>query len=160
MIATLTTAALIALSSPPPHEIHSTLTVASLDAGVLELRIRVFADDLSAIVATFAGRPVPADSSVREPELRRYVQHHVAVSDAAGRTIPLESCGVERVREVYLLCYRTPRPAGRAVAHLRNALLTDLHDDQVNVVQFVAGSKRRSTLLTRATPSSPIPARD
>lgn len=136
----------------PMHEIHSTLTVARVTAGALELRVRVFADDLSRVVAVFAGRAAPTDSSVRGPELARYVAKHLAAIGSSGRRLLLESCGTERVREVYLLCYRTADPA-RLVVTLHNSMLTDLHDDQVNVVQVIAGAARRSHLLTRDAPT-------
>lgn len=132
------------------HEIHSTLTIARVTAGALELRVRVFADDLSRVVAQSAGRPMPMDSSVRAPELARYVAAHLGAFGPSGQRVLLESCGIERVREVYLLCYRT---AASAVVKLRNSMLTDLHDDQVNVVQVIAGSARRSHLLTRDAPT-------
>jgi hypothetical protein len=155
MSALLAIAAPAALSSRAVHEIHSTLTVARLDDVGIELRIRVFADDLSRVVAERAGRAMPADSSVRAAELERYVRTHVGASTSRGEPVPLEPCGVERVREVYMLCYRSARGAG-PVATLRNSMLTDLHEDQVNVVQVSAGRSRRSHLLTMAAPSAEL----
>lgn len=134
------------------HEIHSTLTIARVTAGALELRVRVFADDLSRVVAQSAGRSMPMDSSVRASELARYVAAHLGAFGPSGQRVLLESCGIERVREVYLLCYRTAASA-RSVVKLWNSMLTDLHDDQVNVVQVIAGSARRSHLLTRDAPT-------
>lgn len=135
----------------PAHEIHSTLTVARVTSGALELRVRVFADDLSRVVALSAGRAVPMDSSVRAPELARYVAEHLSAFGPSGQRVMLEPCGMERVREVYLLCYRTA--GSRPVVSLRNSMLTDLHDDQVNVVQVIAGAARRSHLLTKDAPT-------
>lgn len=146
------------LVAAPLHEIHSTLTVAKIERGAVELRIRTFADDFSASVAAFHGRVAPADSSVAAGEIDRYVRAHVRLVDRDGRLVRLESCGVERVREVYLLCYRAERlPRGSAL-RLTQAMLTEMHTDQVNVVQFVTASGKRSTLLTRDAPSIAVPA--
>jgi hypothetical protein len=148
-------------SAEPPvsHEIHSTLTVASLQRDSLDLRIRVFADDFSASVAAFAGRRTPADSSVREAEADRYVRAKVMVLDGKGRSVPLARCGLTRVRETYLLCYRAPAPAGSAFAMFSNELLMERYEDQVNVVQFADGFRRRSTLFTSATSVAPFAPR-
>ena len=143
--------------SAPIHEIHSTLTVVRIERGALELRIRTFADDFSASVATFHGRAAPRDSAVSAPDVDRYVRATVRITDDEGRLQPLESCGVERVRDVYLLCYRAMRRGKGVPLRLTNAMLTELHADQVNIVQFVAGASRRSVLLTRESGSVAIP---
>jgi hypothetical protein len=145
-------------SAAPPvtHEIHSTLTVASLQRDSLDLRIRVFADDFSASVAAFAGRSAPADSSVQAPEADRYVRAKVMVLDAAGRSVPLAGCGLSRVRDTYVLCYRAPMPAKGAFAMFTNELLMERYEDQVNVVQFADGFRRRTTLFTLATSVAPF----
>ena len=159
MINTLAALLLSVTASPPApiHEIHSTLTVARVTTGSLELRVRVFADDLARVVALHAGRAVPNDSSVRAPELARYVAEHLGAFGPSGERFTLESCGIERVREVYLLCYRTVEEA-RPVVMLRNSMLTDLHDDQVNVVQVITGAARRSHLLTKDAPTIAVGA--
>lgn len=144
--------------SAPVHEIHSTLTVARVERSAVELRIRTFADDFSASVATFHGRAAPRDSSVSEPDADRYVRATVRITDDEGRLQPLESCGLERVRDVYLLCYRAMRQRKRVPLRLTNAMLTELHADQVNIVQFVTGASRRSVLLTRESGSAAIPS--
>ncbi len=141
------------------HEIHSTLTVATVERNAIELRIRIFADDFSASVAAFAGHAAPSDSSVRADEGDRYVQQRVVVTDAAGNTLPLRSCGIERVRDVYLVCYRAEGSGARAPVRLSSLLLTELHTDQVNVVRFESGGSRRTTLLTKSSPAAPIPVR-
>lgn len=140
------------------HEIHSTLTVVTVDRTGLVLRIRSFADDLSASVAAMAGRPAPPDSSVIAAEVDRYVRAKVRVTDRAGRAVALAPCGIERVRDAYLLCYRVEGRPGETVARLANELLTERHADQVNIVQFVRGDARRSVLLTLGSAPAEVPA--
>jgi hypothetical protein len=63
-------------------------------------------------VAAHAGQATPADSSVGLPALDAYVRSRVRVTEAARESAPLTRCGVSRMGEVYVLCYRTAR-AGR-----------------------------------------------
>ncbi|MES3032578.1 MAG: DUF6702 family protein [Gemmatimonadota bacterium] len=138
------------------HAIHTTLTVLTSTPTGLTLNIRSFADDFSASVARHAGRPVPRDSSVRAEDVTRYVRDRFTVRDAAGRPLILEPCGVRRAGELYWLCFRTVQPTTLGNTILRNQMLTELHADQVNIVQVNDGTARRTRLFTRASaPVSP-----
>ena len=138
------------------HEIHSTLTELRADGSMVELRIRVFADDLSAAVALHAGSAVPADSSVALPALDAYVRSTVSLVDETGAIRPLDRCGITRTGEAYLLCYRSGT-AGRARSlTVRQVLLNERHRDQVNVVRVEAFGRRRTMVLTRLAPSASV----
>jgi hypothetical protein len=136
------------------HEIHSTITEVTQNGSAVELRIRVFADDLSAAVALRAGSLMPRDSSVALPALDDYVRSAVALVDETGAVRPLERCGFKREGEAYLLCYRSGT-AGRARAiTVRQELLNERHRDQVNVVRVAAFGSRRTLVLTRLAPTA------
>jgi hypothetical protein len=153
-------AALLILSRPAvAHPIHTTLTVITADAAgrAVTLNIRAFVDDFSASVARFSGRMPPADSSVVAGEVIAYVRAHFSVSGPAGEALALESCGVTRSREVYWLCFRVRLPAGVHGTRVRNQMLTELHPDQVNIVQLENGAARRSFLFTRGSDASALP---
>lgn len=134
------------------HEIHTTLTVLTRNATGVTINIRTFADDFSASVARFARKPAPADSSAPLPDVQRYVRAHFAIRDGAGRILPLETCGVRRAAELYWLCFRAPL-ATDAVrgTYIRNQMLTELHADQVNIVQVDDRGARRTVLFTRTS---------
>ena len=133
------------------HPIHTTLTVLTPDAAgrALTLNIRTFADDFSASVARFERRPAPRDSSVAAEGVARYVQARVRVSDASGVSATLVSCGVKRTRELYWLCFTAALPGGVRGARINNQMLTELHADQVNIVQLEHAGSRKSYLFTR-----------
>jgi len=135
------------------HAIHTTLTVITPEAGErgLTLTIRAFADDFSASVALFARRPVPRDSSAASDDVTRYVRARVHALDARGNQAALVSCGVRRERELYWLCFRAALPSGLRGARINNQMLTELHADQVNIVQLENGRSRRSYLFTRTS---------
>jgi hypothetical protein len=137
------------------HPIHTTLTLVTIgDAGrSLTLGIRAFADDFSASVARFAGRPIPRDSSASADDVTRYVGTKVSVLDEHGGAVGLTSCGVRRERELYWLCFRATLPAGMRGARINNQMLTELHADQVNIVQLeqAGGKTKKSYLFTRGS---------
>lgn len=147
----LVTACLAGLSQPAlAHPIHTTYTEIITSPGGSTARIRAFADDLSAAVARFHRRATPRDSSVGAAELARYVAAYFEASDAHGRRVGFTPCGIERAGVLTYVCLRLPPTAG---LRLRNRLLSDLHADQVNIVQHRQG---RTLLFTANGPAQPL----
>lgn len=138
------------------HPIHTTLTKVAIDARGVTFNVRAFADDFSATVATFAGRKPPADSSAPLPNVLRYAQTFFTVTSADGKTVALESCGVKRANELYWLCFRVALPNGVKGARMRNQMLTELHADQVNIVQMEPPAARRTMLFTKGSAAAVI----
>jgi hypothetical protein len=130
------------------HPLHTTLTQLSYDAStrVLDVSVRVFADDFSA--AVMPGRRagslvIPPDSA-----MLRYVSGRFILQGAGGRPVPFRWCGMRHEGEALFLCLRAtaqPSPAG---ARMRNALLSEVFADQVNIVQASYGGTRRTLLFT------------
>ena len=138
------------------HPIHTTLTKVTVQDRALIFNVRTFADDFSATVARFSGRTPPADSSAPEPDILRYVQKYFTLADGAGRPVVLESCGVKRVNELYWLCFKAMFPDGNKGTRVRNQMLTELHADQVNIVQLEPPAKRRTVLFTKGSNAAVI----
>lgn len=139
------------------HPLHTTLTQLSYDAStrVLNVSVRVFADDFSAAVRP-GGRTgsvvIPPDSA-----MLRYVSGRFALHAAGGGLIPLRWCGMRRDGEALFLCLRAtaqPSPAG---ARMRNALLSEVFADQVNIVQASYGATRRTLLFTPRDGAKALP---
>ncbi len=138
------------------HAIHTTLTVLTAAPGGLTFTVRSFADDLSASVARHSGHATPRDSSVRAEEVVRYVRAQFELRDARGRALMLESCGLRREGGVYFACFRAVTVGGLGGVRVRNRMLTELHVDQVNIVQVDGRGARRTLLFTRASAPSVI----
>ena len=147
----LTTLGVAMASGARAHAIHTTQTEIVADAQGMTIRIRTFADDFSASVARFAGRPVPADSSASETDALRYVRAQFLVTDDRGKALLLEPCGMRKESGLYWLCFRV---RSGAPLRIRNGMLTELHADQVNIVQVVSGATRRTLLFTRSSAPS------
>jgi hypothetical protein len=123
--------AALVLAMALAHPIHSTLTELSEDRtrGVVRASIRVFADD-------YERAPGRVASSF-------------AFVDRAGRALTTASCGIRRSGEVYWICLESASPGGLGGLKVRAAMLCDLYQDQVNVVQGTVAGAHRSLLFTR-----------
>ena len=143
-------------STASAHPIHTTLTKVSIDDRVATFNVRAFADDFSATVAKFAGRTPPADSSAPSADVLRYAQKYFTIVDGTGKPVVLESCGVKRSKELYWLCFKATFPGGSKGARLRNQMLTELHADQVNIVQLEPPAARRTMLFTKGSAAALI----
>ncbi len=140
------------------HAIHTTVTQLTADARGLTVMIRAFADDLSSSVATHAGRSAPADHSVSEPEALRYVQSQFMIGTAERRLVTFESCGVRRADDMIWLCVRVPSMRALTGVAIRNQMLTELHADQINIVQVDDRGARQTLLFRKGSAPSTIKA--
>lgn len=146
----------VAVPVAQAHPIHTTMATMTLEEGVVTLRVRAFADDISASVAAHVGKPAPSDWSMSDIDALRYAQAMVRVSDARGNGLSLQSCGLTREREVYWLCFRVASARDVSGLQLVNRLLVDRHADQVNIVQVKTAKVKRTLLFTRDTKSQAV----
>jgi hypothetical protein len=137
--------------SARPHPIHSTLTelVEDRGRGALRLTIRVFADDLGVALTRASAVAIPTAGPGWEAAAARYATSVVEMRDARGRALVLRPCGIRRTTGVLWLCLETALNESTQGLQLRDAMLCELYDDQVNVVQGVIGGARRSMLFVR-----------
>ena len=125
------------------HPIHSTLTEVSYDSDGdrVEVLIRVFADDFgSAVGRAHPGQPTP---------MARYIASRLIIRDRRGQPIPLRWVEARRTDEVIWIRMRGTSPAGLRGATVRNELVFDLFDDQVNIVKARYRGEQHTLLFTR-----------
>lgn len=140
------------------HPLHSTITELTEDRvhGTVRGIIRVFADDFGTAVAhSVKGRPVAAGAQWDAAALA-YVVSVFGFTDAGGRLLSLRSCGTRRTADLLWICVEAPSTGGLAPVKVRNAILCDLFDDQVNVVQGSVSGTRRSVLFTKGDRFKPL----
>jgi hypothetical protein len=133
------------------HPLHTTLVQLTYDAHahVLEGSIRVFAVDFAAAVAKHAGAKAPGDDRVADAAAFAYVSSTFRFVDAGGRAVPLTWCGSRRANDLLWLCVRATSAAAPSALRLSDQMLCELFDDQINIVQSVAGEKHTSMLFTK-----------
>lgn len=134
------------------HPLHSTITELVEDHahGVVRATIRVFADDFgTAVVKANGGRVTPVAGAAWDAAVQKYVATVFGIQDARGRALTLRSCGVRRTAELLWVCVETATSEALGTLRVRNAILCDLFEDQVNVVQGTVATERRSLLFVR-----------
>ena len=141
----------IGARSAPAHPLHTTLVQLTYDARThqLEGRIRVFAGDFAAAVARRNHVATPNDDRVADSTAFAYVNGTFRFVDASGRTVPLAWCGSRRANDLLWLCVRATSGDPLASIKLVDQMLSELFDDQINIVQTVVGEKHSSMLFTK-----------
>ena len=140
------------------HPLHSTITELTEDRahGTVRGTIRVFADDFgTAVTHSVHGRTL-APGAQWDAAALAYVASVFGFTDASGRPLVVHSCGTRRTLDLLWICVEASSPGGLAPLKVRNAILCDLFDDQVNVVQGTAAGSRRSVLFTKGDRAKPF----
>ncbi len=147
-----------AADAPRAHPMHSTLTdvVEDQTRGTFRLTIRVFADDFGAALTRASAATVPLAGPAWDSAALRYAATVVGVRDARSQALTLRPCGIQRTGGVLWLCLESTPVTSMQGLQLRHAMLCELYDDQVNVVQGAIGGARRSLLFVRGDGYKPL----
>lgn len=143
--------ALVLVASTPlrarAHAIHSTLSEVVLGTdGTLTVRIRTFADDFSLAVSRMARTTPRMDHAVPDDVAARYVLATFMLA-RDGKPLPLTFVSQQRTGDVVWIELRA-RATSLARTTLRNAMLFDVHPDQVNIVKTTANASTFTTLFS------------
>ena len=136
------TALVAGAARPVAHPLHTTLTELKAGTdGAVQVQMRVFADDYGRAVATARG------TTPNERE-RVYVGSAFVLRERNGRAVRFTWCGTRYQGEVVWVCLRGAAASGVRGGQVRNAMLFDLYQDQVNVVRAQYAGRARSLLFT------------
>ncbi len=129
------------------HPVHTSITQLAHEPATrtVAVTVRVFADDFTAA----AGR---GDSAAAA-----YVRPRLALTDRAGRPIPLRWERAEPAGDALVLRLRGHAPAGLAGVRVRQMLLCERFDDQVNIVQAAYGGRSATLLFTPGDDAKALP---
>lgn len=130
------------------HPIHSTLTEITRRPGVVLVRIRAFADDFSAAASRLSGVAPGAGHTVSDAAAARYVTRFVRLEGEGGTGVRLTLTGQRREGDVVWVELAGATPLGLEDLRIANAMLFDLHPDQINVVQTAQAGVSRTVLFT------------
>jgi len=135
------------------HPLHTAFAEVSYqpDSETVAIQIRLFTDDLAAALS------VPTDSSPADSLLSRYARGTFALTDQAGRPLPLIWQGVERTGDTVLLQLRAKLSGGLQRARILVALLWERFPDQVNIVRATYGGRTVTLLFTQGDSAKPFP---
>lgn len=134
-----------------PHPLHTTLAVFSVrgDASVA-ISIRAFADDFGAAVRLHAGDRSAMSALPSEAAIEAYTRSAMRLTTSAGRAVPLRWCGARHEGDLVWICLEAPARTMAGSLRLRDALLVERFDDQVNIVQVIRDAHRATILFTKS----------
>jgi hypothetical protein len=141
------------------HPIHSTITELVLDPGrgTVRATIRVFADDLGSAVRRAAhGGALPPPGLAFDDAVLTYAAKVVSIRTARGDAVVLRGCGTRRSADLVWVCLEGQVARDAGPLQMRQTMLCELYEDQVNVVQGTIAGSRRSLLFVRGDRFKPL----
>lgn len=152
-------ALLIIVPAAAAHPLHTSLTQVTYDAGTREVKmaIRVFADDFGEAVLG-EGRALPREGEgFPSGAVMQYLAAKLSLTTGEGQELPVRWIGTRRKGAVIWLFIRAPAPEGLEGLRIRNRILFEHFDDQVNLVQVFRGGHRATLLFTQNDVWKPLP---
>jgi len=162
LTAVLASVALACLAARPAraHKFYTSLALVEYNAETkaVEVSLRVFADDLELALTRRAGRPVKLDRTEDADRLAlEYLRETFVLKNGAGETKALRFVGTEVQNQVAWLYFEAEMPEGLAGARLRDAVLFELFERQVNVVDFKWAGGRSDLVFKRGDGEREVP---
>jgi len=160
-IGALLGATILAVTAPRPasaHPLHTSFAEVAYDpaARVVNVSLRVFADDFLADVIRRTGVRGGADGMPPDAAVFRYVVARFSMLTARGQPLAFAWCGVRRVGVQLFICLRAPAAAPPPGGRIRSAILSETFTDQVNIVQSSYGGRRQTLLFTPGDGPKPL----
>lgn len=119
------------------HKFYTSLAQVEYNAQekTAEVSLRIFADDLELALKRRTGREVSLDRTKDADRLvLAYLQDTFEIRSRDGKAKPLKWVGMELRAGVAWLYFEVEMPEGLAGARLRDHVLFELFDEQVNTV--------------------------
>lgn len=141
------------------HKYHTSVTRLEYNAEErsAEITIQTFADDLEDILSKRAGKSVRLDASKDVERLAfDYLRSVIELRSRNGSS-ELQWVGMEVKGGTVWLYVLAKMPEGLSKASVRNSLLFDLFEDQVNIVNVWYETKKTSLVFKRGDNMQEIP---
>ncbi|MBC7920782.1 MAG: hypothetical protein H7Z75_06780 [Ferruginibacter sp.] len=141
------------------HPFHTSITQIDYDpkTQVFEVSLRVFTDDFETALAREGNQPIKLDETGQHDALiEGYLRKQFGFTDPAGLRKAARFIGKEFEVEATWIYLEVPCPPPVSGLRLRNALLTEVFEDQVNVVNFTYLSAKRTYLFKADNALQPL----
>lgn len=144
-------------SSLPFHPFHTSLTQIQYNAKAqaFEISIRVFTDDLeAALTRENGGRPVRLSEQKHDRLIEKYIRRQFIVADAQRKAKSLTYIGYEPESEAHWIYLEIPEQAAEGLKNvvMKQAVLMDLFEDQVNLVNLQSGQQKKTVVFRNNQP--------
>lgn len=144
--------ALLAMQPASAHDYHASITDIKYNPRTqnLEVAVKVFMDDLENVLSRQAKSKVVYSSSseaVKE-QLSDYLRTNLTFELEKGKPLKAKLLGSEEDADVVWMYVEVPvQQATLAQLYVKNAILTDLFSDQMNIVNVNYNGETESVLM-------------
>lgn len=133
------------------HEFHTSLAEVHYNPSgqALEVSLRVFTDDLESALSRDNGGKIirVTEAAAADPFIKSYLAKNFSLIDDGNRRHPVMLLGKEITSDVTWLYFEIRDVESLAGKRLQNAVLTELFDDQINMVNLITPAGKRSFLF-------------
>lgn len=130
----------IYLLAGPAHEFHTSLAQIQYNTITksFEVSLRVFTDDLEAALTRENNnqKVSVSDTKLADPLLEKYISTHLSVLNKQNQKQPMTFVGKELEVDVTWIYVEISATDDLGGLRIQNTILTELFDDQVNIVNF------------------------
>ena len=147
----------------PLHDFHLSKTDVNYNPSdhTLEVSVHVFIDDLERAILQSGADSLFLATSAEHPQADEYIADYLRIHitiEVDGKAIPLSFIGKEESPDLlafwcYLEGVDVPTPTS---VSLSNDVLTEVFDDQQNMVVFTSPGFRKFQLLNKAKPMTTL----
>jgi hypothetical protein len=122
----------------PAHEFHTSLAQVHYNQSnkSFEITLRVFTDDLEAALSLMNDSKVAIDAPQAEKLIEQYLNKNFVLLDKQNKKKVLSFIGKEVEVDVTWIYAEVPLAEALSGLKLQNSILTELFNDQVNIVNF------------------------
>jgi hypothetical protein len=136
------------------HDYHASITDVTYNARTqnLEVAVRVFTDDLENALSLRTKQKVvyQANSEKTKAYLTDYLQANVAFEVTKGKPLKYKFVGSEEEADAIWVYLEVPvQRAELPQLYVKNAILTEIFGDQMNIVNISYKGKTESVMLQR-----------
>lgn len=148
--------------TPVVHDFHTSLTEINFNPKTksLEMTIRVFTDDLEQALTESNGnssvRIKPTDFST-DPLIVKYLRKHVAFVSPEKNVLPYDYLGKEIELDATWLYVEVPAAANLQGYTIFNSVMTELFEDQTNLLNLIYPDKKKSFIFDNKTKVAKYP---
>ncbi|WP_448961092.1 DUF6702 family protein [Larkinella arboricola] len=139
----------------PAHPVHTSVTQMQFNAAekTFEVSLRVFTDDLEeALTRENNNQRVRLnDKDANNPLVERYIRKHFGLINASRQRKPFRYLGKEQEMDATWIYVEVPYSEPVEGSILQQSLLTELFDDQINLVNVSYLSQKKTVLFRKSS---------
>ena len=135
-----------------PHPLFISVTEITHNATDknLEVACKLFTDDFEKTLAAITHKKVdlssPANKAETDKEVMEYLRKRLVIT-LDGKPVNLEFVGFEKENDAIWSYFQAPAPIAPKKIEIKNNILYEAYDKQINLMHVSVGGNRKSTRL-------------